>query len=127
MQYVVKRGYSYVNPETGKITLPGQPLNDAKVDQSQKWKLQVGELVQDPKPIPATKKGQTFDEATAALVKKRDELTKVRRESRSDAQRAEVAKAEEIAKQVMSDAVKAKKPIEPDDYKFDEMDDGEET
>jgi len=127
MQYVVKRGYTYVNPKTDERIQAGQ-LVSGEIDQTQKWKLQTGELVPLPHEIPKVQvKKPTFDEATAALVKKRDEITKARREARTAEQKAEVATSEAIAAKIMSDAVKTKKSIEPEDYKCDEMDEGEET
>ena len=130
MQYYVKRGYSYVNPETGKVTLPGQPLSEAKIDETQKWKLQATELKPVTSQVPTVKKKQTFDEATAAIVEMRDKKTAARREAREAAQRQEIeqaeAEAKKLAKGVKSDSVKKPKPISPDDY-IDLLDEGEET
>jgi hypothetical protein len=109
------------------VILSGQQVAE-DFDPTQEWKLQAGELTPLPSEIPMVrKKAQTFDEATVALVKKRDEVTRARREARSAEQQLEVSKSIIEAKDVKSDSVKAKKPIEPDDYKFDEMDEGEET
>ena len=118
MQYVVKRGYTYVNPKTDERIQQGQQVT-GEVDMSQKWKLQTGELVPLPSEILKVQvKKPTFDEATKALVAKRDEITRQRRENRSSEQLAEVAKSEAIAAQVMSDNVKRQKPISPADYKM---------
>ena len=127
MQYFVKRGRTYVCPRTHALTQQGCEVTGA-VDQSQAWKLQPGQLEQRLEDVRVVKKkAQTFDEATAALVKRRDEITKARREARSIEQVKEVAVAKAEASTEPSNSVKQKPPIEPDDYKFDEMDLGEET
>ncbi len=127
MQYFVKRGRTYVCPTTHALTQQGCEVT-GKIDQSQAWKLQPGQIEQRSDDVKIVKKkAQTFDEATAALVKRRDEVTKARREARSVEQVKEVAAAQAEASMEPSNSVKQKPPIEPDDYKFDEMDLGEET
>lgn len=127
MQYFVKRGYSYVNPETGKVTLPGQPLSEAKIDESQKWKLQATEVKPAASELPAVKKkAQTFDEATAAIIEMRDKKTAARRDARNEAQQKHVEAAKQEAAKVQSESVKKKKDIQPEDY-VDPLDEGEET
>jgi hypothetical protein len=128
MEYVVKRGYTYVNPKTAALTQAGGMVDGATVDETQKWKLQVGELAQAPGDgLPIRKKSQSFEEATAALVKKRNIVTAARVKARNDAQQKEVKAAKADADTVPSDVVKAKQPVQAEDYKFDEMDEGEET
>lgn len=127
MQYFVKRGYSYVNPETGAVTVPGRPLCEANIDQSQMWKLETGELAQSVHDkMTVNKKGLNFDEATAIAVENRDKITAARREARSLEQAQQIEESKKVAKKVKSDSVKPKPPVEPDDYKYDEMDEGEE-
>ena len=126
MQYVVKRGYSYVHPKTGQVSLPGTTVGE-DFDPSQKWKLQAGELKPAPEGLPTQRKNMSFDEATKELTDKRDQITAARRENMSDAKKAQIADAKKVAEQVISNNMKMKKAIQPDDYKFDEMDEGEET
>ena len=127
MQYVVKRGYSYVHPKTGQVSLPGAVVGE-DFDPSQKWKLQVGELKPEAgEGLTIQRKNKSFDEATKELTDKRDKITSARRENISDAKKAQIADAQKVARDVISNNVKMKKAIHPDDYKFDEMDEGEET
>ncbi len=127
MQYFVKRGRTYVCPTTHALVQQGCEVT-GQIDQSQVWKLQPGQIQQQPEDVQVVRKqAQTFDEATAALVKRRDEITKARREARSVEQTKEVAVAQDEASKEPSNSIKQKPPIEPDDYKFDEMDKGEET
>lgn len=126
MQYFVKRGRTYVCPRTHALTQQGCEVI-GEIDQSQAWKLQSGQLEQRSSDIPVVNKKQTFDEATKLLVAKRDEVTKARREARSAEVAKEVAEAQAEASKEPSNSIKQKPPVQPDDYKFDEMDEGEET
>lgn len=126
MHYTVKRGYSYVNPKTGAVTLAGDEVVDQEIDKTQMWKLvPPGGLVQKPKPVPIVKK-QTFDEATAALVAHREKITEDRRNNRTAKEQLDIEKAKKAAAKVKSDKLRVRPSVEPDDY-IDPLDEGEET
>jgi hypothetical protein len=125
MQYFVKRGYSYVNPNTLRVTTAGQPVTDEEIDERQKWKLQVTEVKPVETDSKVVKKKQSYDEAEALVIAERDKKTAARREARSEEQRKVIEEAQRVAAKVKSDSVKKPKPILPEDY--DEMDEGEET
>jgi len=128
MQYVVKRGYSYVNPETLRVIPAGQEVS-GDIDEKQKWKLQSGELAQAVNPIPqVNKQALSLEE----LKKKREAITDIRRSLRNldvPTQKSldeDLAQARKEAALVKSNSVAKQKTIDKQAYE-DEMDEGEET
>lgn len=128
MQYVVKRGYSYVNPETLRVIPAGQEVS-GDIDEKQKWKLQSGELAQAVNPIPqVNKQALSLEE----LKKKREAITDTRRSLRNldvPTQKSldeDLTQARKEAALVKSNSVAKQKTIDKQAYE-DEMDEGEET
>jgi hypothetical protein len=100
MKYTVKRGYSYCDPKTRKVTGAGGEVT-GDIDNTQMWKL-IGSVVQTPQQDTVVKK--TFD----ALVRDREKIEKERLIDE------DAKKAKTTAKTVQSDVVKKPKVIDYD-------------